>query len=87
MKEKCPKCEQELEEMELSQADAEKAKEPAGRWYVCHNCRFASPACEIWSRVVGYLRPIQNWNKGKVAEFEERKEYKLGMEDKNANSN
>ncbi len=28
---------------------------------------------EIYSRVVGYYRPVQNWNKGKVEEFEERK--------------
>ena len=28
---------------------------------------------EIYSRVVGYYRPIQNWNKGKVEEFNERK--------------
>lgn len=29
----------------------------------------------IYSRVVGYLRPVQNWNKGKQQEFLERKEY------------
>ena len=28
---------------------------------------------EIYSRVVGYYRPIQNWNKGKLEEFNERK--------------
>ncbi len=28
---------------------------------------------EVYSRVVGYYRPVQNWNKGKVEEFEERK--------------
>jgi hypothetical protein len=31
--------------------------------------------CEVYSRVVGYLRPIQQWNKGKKAEFEMRKEF------------
>lgn len=31
--------------------------------------------CEIYSRVCGYHRPIKNWNKGKVAEFRERKVY------------
>jgi anaerobic ribonucleoside-triphosphate reductase len=30
---------------------------------------------EIYSRVVGYIRPIQQWNKGKQAEFIDRKEY------------
>ena len=28
--------------------------------------------CEIFSRVVGYFRPVQNWNKGKRQEFAER---------------
>lgn len=31
--------------------------------------------CEIYSRVVGYHRPVQNWNLGKKAEFAERKEF------------
>lgn len=29
--------------------------------------------CEVYSRVVGYLRPVQGWNKGKQAEFALRK--------------
>lgn len=29
---------------------------------------------EIYSRVVGYYRPTSQWNKGKQAEFEDRKE-------------
>jgi len=29
--------------------------------------------CEVYSRVVGYLRPVQNWNLGKKEEFKERK--------------
>jgi len=31
--------------------------------------------CEIWSRVVGYLRPVSQWNDGKQAEFKERKTF------------
>lgn len=34
--------------------------------------------CEIYSRVVGYLRPINQWNKGKQQEFQERKNFILG---------
>jgi ribonucleoside-triphosphate reductase (formate) len=30
---------------------------------------------EIWSRVVGYLRPVQNFNKGKKEEYAQRKKY------------
>lgn len=29
--------------------------------------------CEVYSRVVGYLRPVQHWNKGKKEEFALRK--------------
>ncbi len=28
--------------------------------------------CEIYSRVVGYLRPVQQWNDGKMEEFNDR---------------
>jgi len=31
--------------------------------------------CEVYSRIVGYLRPLQNWNVGKKQEFAERREY------------
>lgn len=30
---------------------------------------------EVYSRVVGYFRPVQNWNNGKKEEFKERKPY------------
>jgi len=33
--------------------------------------------CEVYSRVVGYLRPIEQWNDGKQEEFKERKTFKL----------
>ncbi len=33
--------------------------------------------CEVWSRPVGYLRPVQHWNKGKKEEFKERKNYNI----------
>ncbi|MBF0646902.1 hypothetical protein HTZ97_16255 [Desulfuromonas acetoxidans] len=32
---------------------------------------------EVYSRVVGFFRPIQQWNKGKQEEFRQRKEYKV----------
>jgi ribonucleoside-triphosphate reductase (formate) len=31
--------------------------------------------CEVYSRVVGYIRPVQQWNKGKKAEFVDRRTY------------
>jgi len=32
----------------------------------------ARTKCEVWSRVVGYLRPTARWNDGKCAEFGDR---------------
>jgi len=31
--------------------------------------------CEVYSRIVGYLRPVQDWNRGKQQEFAERRTY------------
>ncbi len=44
----------------------------AGEQPVCPEC--GGPT-EIWSRVVGYLRPIKNFNKGKKEEYAQRKKY------------
>ncbi len=46
----------------------------AGEHATCPHC---GDNCEVYSRVVGYLRPVQQWNKGKKREFENRKTYKL----------
>ncbi len=32
---------------------------------------------EVYSRVCGYCRPVRYWNRGKRAEFEDRKPYKI----------
>ncbi len=32
---------------------------------------------EVYSRIVGYFRPVSNWNKGKQQEFADRKTYSL----------
>lgn len=34
--------------------------------------------CEVYSRVVGYIRPIRQWNKGKIEEYKQRKEFAVG---------
>ena len=43
-----------------------------GEHEACPQCQ---EPCEIYSRVVGYLRPVQQWNKGKQAEFALRYHY------------
>ncbi|HOL21778.1 MAG TPA: ribonucleoside triphosphate reductase [bacterium] len=45
-----------------------------GEVYRCDRC---GRETEVYSRIVGYLRPISQWNKGKVAEFRIRKTYVL----------
>jgi ribonucleoside-triphosphate reductase len=46
----------------------------AGRVDKCEKCGNLN---EVYSRVVGYIRPIQQWNEGKRAEFEDRMTVKL----------
>jgi ribonucleoside-triphosphate reductase len=33
--------------------------------------------CEVYSRVVGYIRPVSSWNKGKKSEYAQRKDYRV----------
>jgi ribonucleoside-triphosphate reductase len=44
----------------------------AGEHYTCPEC---GASTEVWSRVVGYLRPVQNFNTGKREEYAQRKKY------------
>jgi anaerobic ribonucleoside-triphosphate reductase len=39
---------------------------------VCE-CPKCGKSCEVYSRIVGYLRPVEQWNKGKKSEFGDRK--------------
>ena len=38
---------------------------------------------EVYSRIVGYYRPVQNWNDGKKQEFKERKYFRIPQLNKN----
>ena len=46
----------------------------AGEQYTCPHC---GQKTEVYSRITGYYRPVQNWNDGKVQEFKERKVYSI----------
>ena len=48
-----------------------------GEHQFCPQCKGKKQVCEIYSRVVGYLRPVSQWNPGKEVEFEKRKTYKI----------
>ena len=43
-----------------------------GEHFSCPTC---SSSCEVYSRVVGYLRPVGQWNEGKQAEYSNRAMY------------
>ncbi|MBQ4150415.1 MAG: ribonucleoside triphosphate reductase [Clostridia bacterium] len=46
----------------------------AGEHYTCPHC---GEKAEVYSRITGYYRPVQNWNDGKSQEFKERKVYNI----------
>ncbi len=46
-----------------------------GEQYTCPIC---GQKTEVYSRITGYYRPVQNWNDGKSQEFKDRKTYDLG---------
>ena len=45
----------------------------SGEHFVCPVC---GKKAEVYSRITGYYRPIQNWNDGKVQEYKDRREYR-----------
>ena len=46
----------------------------AGEQFTCPHC---GESAEVYSRITGYYRPVQNWNAGKTQEYKERKTYDL----------
>ncbi|MDR1695734.1 MAG: ribonucleoside triphosphate reductase [Endomicrobium sp.] len=45
-----------------------------GEHFKCPHC---GETCEVYSRVVGYIRPVNQWNEGKQSEFQTRKTFKI----------
>jgi ribonucleoside-triphosphate reductase len=46
----------------------------SGEHFICPHCLIPQQ-CEVYSRVVGYIRPVQQWHVGKQEEYNDRKEY------------
>jgi len=44
-----------------------------------HECPTCGARCEVYSRVVGYLRPVDHWNEGKREEFDRRACFRLDV--------
>lgn len=49
----------------------------SGEHFQCPECGETS---EVYSRITGYYRPVQNWNSGKIQEFKNRTEYKIDLD-------
>jgi ribonucleoside-triphosphate reductase len=47
-----------------------------GEHFFCPKCTIKQP-CEVYTRIVGYYRPVQQFNLGKQQEFKQRKEFKI----------
>ncbi len=47
-----------------------------GEHFKCPKCTIEQP-CEVYTRIVGYLRPVNQFNVGKAQEFNERKAFKI----------
>ena len=46
----------------------------AGEHFTCPHC---GKEAEVYSRITGYYRPVQNWNDGKTQEYKDRKLYEI----------
>lgn len=68
----CPKCGHVFQRKYEPQVNA-----------VCPKCaaEFCGEPTEVYSRVVGYYRPVKNWHLGKQEEFKDRLNYHLIPED------
>ena len=55
----------------------------SGKHFTCPKCTIEQP-CEVYSRVVGYLRPVSQWNEAKQEEFKTRKTFKINNEKENS---
>ena len=51
-----------------------RARQEAGEHMPCPRC---GRATEVYSRITGYYRPVQNWNDGKIQEFADRRTYEI----------
>lgn len=51
--------------------------------FKCNECYAKNPAltdyqsCEVYDRIVGYIRPVQQWNPSKQSEYRDRKKFKI----------
>ncbi len=49
----------------------------AGEYFKCPKCE---SDCEVYSRIVGYMRPVNQWNNGKQQEYKDRKTFNVNAQ-------
>jgi anaerobic ribonucleoside-triphosphate reductase len=82
----CHDCQKEIEEKDGELVNGKQLKYMDGEEEIyvfkCNECYEKSQVlrnykqCEVYSRVVGYIRPVQQWHKGKQVEYTDRVEFK-----------
>jgi len=96
----CHDCGKEIKDIEIDEKNQKvtgaKFYERDGNWYVkCLDCFAKDPVLRnfqkslCYSRVVGFLTPVNQWNLGKKSEFEQRKVFNAenALNDPNKNKN
>ena len=69
----CPRCNNDLVEAICENPSTKETAE----LMVCESCGYRGRRMEVYSRVVGYLRPVDSWNLGKKEEFKNRETFKI----------
>jgi hypothetical protein len=72
------------DDLEITGGAVYEPLEPLMHYIKCDDCFGKNPTltdyqdCEVYARVVGYLRPVKQFNEAKQAEFKDRVNFKLG---------
>jgi hypothetical protein len=86
---KCHDCGSDVSLLTKLSEDGTLSVQGGALWYTnqvyakCEDCFTKDPvlknwqSCEVYSRVVGYMRPVEQWNKGKKSEWAMRKPFKV----------
>ena len=79
-KQHCHDCQKALENNE----EVMTYKTANGEFHKCRSCHEKDPVLknfqktEVYSRIVGYMRPVEQWNAGKTEEWKDRKVFNAG---------
>ncbi len=63
--------------IEVKEGKKEKAFVKCRACYTKNSVLEKFQPCEVFSRIVGYIRPVQQWNPGKVQEWRDRVNFKV----------